>query len=79
MKRAQIYLNDDQYEALRTKAFQQRTSMSALVGELVRVHIIGRPKPVRPGRGLDAIIGMVRDSKRDVARRHDDYLWGEAS
>ena len=78
MKRAQIYLDDEKYEALRTKAFQQRTSISALLGELVQVYIIGRPK-ARPGKGLDAIIGMVHDPKRDVARRHDDYLWGEAT
>ncbi len=79
MKRAQIYLDDDKYEALRTKAFQQRTSISSLLGELVQIHIVGRPKSVRPKGGLDAIIGMVRDPKRDVARHHDEYLWGEKS
>ena len=79
MKRAQIYLDDDRYEALRAKAFQQHTSISALMGELVQVYVIGKPKPVRSKGGLDAIVGMVHDSKRDVARRHDDYLWGDAS
>jgi hypothetical protein len=79
MKRAQIYLDDDKYEALRAKAFQQRTSISSILRDLVLVHVIGKPKPVRSKGGLDAIIGMVHDSKRDVARRHDDYLWGDAS
>lgn len=78
MKRAQIYLDDMEYEALRTRAFQQRTSISSLIRGLVRVQIIGKP-PSKRSRGLDAIIGMVHDSKPDVARRHDKYLWGEAS
>lgn len=78
MKRAQIYLDDDKYEALRAQAFQRRTSISSILRDLVLVHVIGKPKPARPKGGLDAIIGMVRDPKRDVARRHDDYLWGDA-
>ncbi len=79
MKRAQVYLDDDNHEALRAKAFQQRTSTSSILRNLVLVHVIGQPKPVRPQGGLEAIIGMVRGPKRDVARRHDDYLWGDAS
>lgn len=78
MKRAQIYLEDGEYEVLRAKAFQQRTSLSRVVRSLVQVHLIGKPKKSRSKGGLDAIIGMVRDPKPDVARRHDDYLWGDA-
>ena len=76
MKRAQIYLEDDKYEALRAEAFKRRTSISAVLRHLIQVSIIGKPKK-RYAAGLDAIIGMVRD-KPDVARRHDDYLWGDA-
>lgn len=79
MKRLQVYLDDEKYEAVRAKAFQEHTSISSLMGGLVEVHIIGAPKPVRSKGGLDAIIGIVRDPKSDVARRHDDYLWGEAT
>ncbi len=79
MKRAQVYFDDDKYEALRAKAFQQHSSISSILRDLVQVYIIGKPKRARSKGGLDAIIGMVRDPKRDVARRHDDYLWGDAS
>ena len=79
MKRAQIYLDDEVYEAVRTAAFHQRTSISSLMQQWAREKTFGAPKPVRFKGGLDAIIGMVHDSKRDVARRHDDYLWGDAS
>ena len=44
-----------------------------------QIYVIGKPKRTRSKGGLDAIIGMVHDPKRDVARRHDDYLWGDAS
>ena len=79
MKRAQIYLDDEKYEALRVKAFQQHTSISSILRDLVQIYVIGKPKRARSKGGLDAIVGMVHDSKRDVARRHDDYLWGDAS
>ena len=79
MKRAQVYFDDDKYEVLRAKAFQQHSSISSILRDLAQIHVIGKPKRARSKGGLDAIIGMVHDTKRDVARRHDDYLWGDAS
>ena len=80
MKRAQIYVEDDEYEALRAKAFQEHTSISKIVRGLVRVSIIGRPEKKRhKAQLLDGIIGIVHDTKTDVAERHDEYLWGEAT
>ena len=78
MKRAQIYLDDEEYEAVRGEAFKRRSSISSVLRELIQVSIVGRPKKKRSAPGLDAIIGMVRDPKSDVAQRHDDYLWGSA-
>ena len=77
MKRAQIYLGDDEYEALRAEAFKRRASISAVLRALVASEVMGRRKKRRAG--LDAIVGMVRDTKTDVSERHDDYLWGDAS
>ena len=76
MKRAQIYLQDDEYEAVRAEAFKRRASISAVLRHLIDVSIIGRRKK-HYAAGLDAIIGMVHDTKTDVAERHDDYLWGD--
>ena len=33
-------------------------------------------KPVRKSAGLNSIVGMFKDKKSDVARRHNDYLAG---
>ena len=80
MKRAQVYMDDDEFEAVRVEAFKRHTSLSSVFRHLVRVNIMREPKQVkdRYAANLDAIIGMVHDPKPDVAERHDDYLWGEA-
>lgn len=78
MKRAQIYLEDGEYEVVRQEAFQHHTSISAVLRELIQMELLGKPKK-SSAKGLDGIIGMVRDSKTDVAVRHDDYLWGDAA
>ena len=75
MKRAQMYLDDEEYEALRAEAFKRRASISSVMRQLIQVAIVGKQKK-RSVVGLDAIIGMVRDTKTDVAQRHDEYLWG---
>ncbi len=77
MKRAQIYLDEQEYEAVRVEAFKRRTSMSAIFRHLVQVNMVGSPQQKRDAGGLDPIIGMVRDPRPDVAEHHDDYLWGQ--
>lgn len=76
MKRAQIYLEDREYEAVREAAFKQHTSISSVLRELIQANVMSKKKS-RTGIGLDAIIGIVHETKSDVAERHDDYLWGE--
>ena len=80
MKRAQIYLGDEEYEALREAAFKRRASISSVLRELIQVTIIGKPrKPKkRYAAGLLELAGIAHETKSDVSERHDDYLWGEA-
>ena len=78
MKRAQIYLEDEEYEALRSAAFKQRASISSVLRHLVQINIIGKPRKKRYAAGLLELVGLVHETKRDVSVRHDDYLWGEA-
>ena len=80
MRRAQVYFKDeDVYEAVRTKAFKQHTSISSLLEQWAREKTLGTPKKKRYAAGLlDELVGIVHDSKTDVAERHDDYLWGDA-
>jgi len=80
MRRAQIYLDEAEYEALRATAFKQRQSISAVLRHLIQVSIIGKPaKPKkRYAAGLLELSGLIHETRSDVAERHDDYLWGEA-
>ena len=77
MKRAQIYLEDHEHEALRAEAFRRHSSISSVLRQLIQISVIGKRKK-RSAVGLDAILGAVHDTKADVAERHDDYLWGDA-
>ena len=77
MRRAQIYLEDAEYEALRIAAFKRHESISAILRQFVQEKLLHKSKK-RYAAGLRPLIGMVRDTKTDVARRHDDYLWSEA-
>ncbi len=77
MKRAQIYLQESEYEDLRAEAFRRRASISAIIRRaLTQTHILKEPRK-RSWEGLDALVGMIHD-KPDVSVRHDDYLWGDA-
>ncbi len=77
MKRAQVYLDDEVYEAVRTAAFHQRTSISSLMQQWAREKTLGAPQKKRYAAGLLELSGMFHDSKRDISERHDDYAWGE--
>ena len=76
MKRAQIYLEDGEYEVVREAAFKRHLSVSSILRQLIQENL-GKPSAKRRPAGLDAIIGIVHETKTDVAERHDDYLWGE--
>lgn len=81
MKRAQIYLDDEVYEAVRTVAFKQRTSFSSLMQQWAREKTLGLPKKKRYAAGLLELAKQLNlhESARDVSERHDDYLWGESA
>lgn len=81
MKRTQIYLADDEYEALRKHASKQRMSISSVLRTLIKASVLRKP-PVKSKKryaaGLLELAGLIHETKSDVAERHDEYLWGEA-
>jgi len=78
MKRTQVYLDEREYEVLREASFKARVSISALIRRLVDQHLLGHRPKRGMARGLLALSGLVHETKPDVAKRHDDYLWGDA-
>lgn len=78
MVRAQVYFDEQEYEAVRQVAFKERKSISALIRKLVDEQLLNRTAKKKKGaEGLLSLIGMFRETRSDVAERHDDYLWGE--
>jgi plasmid stability protein len=71
MHRTQLILDDWQHEALRVRAEREGKSISALVREILGLHLQPRTK-----RGLKRIEG-VAEGPPDLARDHDRYLSGD--
>lgn len=78
MRRAQVYFDDELYEAVRVAAFKQHTSLSSLLQQWAREKTVGVPKQKRYAAGLLELAGIFHDRKRDISERHDDYIWGDA-
>jgi hypothetical protein len=75
--RTQIQLERRQYERLKRLAYEQGKSLSAVVRDLL-------DRTLAPDTRADAVrearlgfVGAGRDTKHDVARNHDAYLFGE--
>jgi Ribbon-helix-helix protein, copG family len=64
MHRTQLYLDDDLWNALRTQARKQGTSISELVREAARARYLGRLTKRR--EAMQAIIGMRKDVSESV-------------
>ena len=81
MKRAQVYFDDEVYEAVRGAAFKQRTSISSLLQQWAREKTLGAPKKKRYAAGLLELAKQLKlhDTAHDVSERHDDYAWGEGT
>ena len=76
MVRAQVYFDEQEYEAVRQEAFKKRLSISAIIRRLVDDQILGRKtERKKKATGLLSLVGMFRETKPDVSERHDDYLW----
>ena len=70
-KPLQIYLRQDQLEALRTVAERRGESIAALVREGVDLLVEGLPPEEDP---LLDLVGLFDSGAGDLAERHDQYL-----
>lgn len=74
MTRTQLQLDDDTYEALRRRAYQERKSLSAVARELLREGL-GFSKPTE-SQGLEefTFIGAGNSGRSDISVNHDEAL-----
>ncbi len=84
--RAQVYLEERQYEQLREEAFKRRISLSELLRRLIEQAFFGKEKegagplererPSSTKEKAQGFVGKGHDPRGDVARNHDHYLAG---
>ncbi len=72
MHRAQINLEDWQYQKLRSLARHLRRSISAVVREIVAGHFDSDRKRTRFERGLGEIAGIGHSGLRSAGEDYDD-------
>ena len=78
MHRTQVYLDEAQYQMLKTRARREGRTLAAVIREILDAHV------QRGGRGaasdpFDAVIGLAKGDGSAVAEHHADYLYGKRS
>lgn len=67
----QVYLNQDQLQALKDVAQREGVPMASIVRESIARYLAGVPLSEDPALG---IIALGSSERRDLARNHDRYL-----
>jgi hypothetical protein len=75
IKRTQVYLYEEEYEALRQEAYKNHTSISSVLRGIVREHLLKKVKD-KSVRNMTKIIALGSCGAKDVSIRHDEYLYG---
>ncbi len=73
MTRTQIQLTEDQYDALKRRARQERLSLSAAIRDAVDLWLRSRDRAGAVERSL-AGIGRFRSGRKHISRHHDEEL-----
>jgi len=71
MRRTQLYLDDDLWNALHARARSQRTTISALVREATRERYLGNLEERR--KAMEGIVGMWKD-RTDLPDSTEEYV-----
>jgi hypothetical protein len=76
MVRTQIQLTEEQAEALKSLAAEQRVSVAELIRQSVDQLIQSTENLSRTERRKRAmsVVGMFHSGQHDISSRHDDYL-----
>ena len=73
MHKTHVFLEDWQYEALRTQAAREQRTISALIRELLTWHLSENQETAR--QRLAVIEGIGMDAHA-TGREHDAFLYG---
>lgn len=71
MRRTQLYLDDDLWDALHARARSQRTTISHLVREAVRARYLGNLEERR--KAMEGLVGIWKD-RTDLPNSTEEYV-----
>jgi hypothetical protein len=76
MKRTQVQFDEEVYEALRRRAFERGISMSALLRQVLREHLVPQSGPFRVEdfRFIGSGRGGVRRKGKAISELHDQEI-----
>lgn len=74
MHRTQVYLGEDQYEMLKTRARREGKTLASVIREILDAHLKGAKPAEDP---FDAVIGLAKGDGSAVAENHAEYLYGK--
>ncbi|MPY87727.1 MAG: hypothetical protein GEU99_07385 [Luteitalea sp.] len=72
MRRTTIFLDPDTERDLQALARRDRRPVASLVREALAVYVVERKQQ---GLGLPAFTAIGASGQRDVAERHEEWLW----
>ena len=78
MHRTQIYLEDSQYQLLRSRARREGKSLAAVIREILGKHLAGRADDRNRDEFAD-VVGIGEGDGARVAENYEDYLYGTDS
>lgn len=73
--RTQVYLDDGQYQALRSRAQREKKTLAAVLREILDQHL-GGARRSRKADALDRVIGIGEGDGQAVAEHYQDHLYG---
>ncbi len=76
MRRTQIGLNEREYDFVRHEARRRRTTVAAVIRELIHDRM-AKKRRVAPDHPLRDIIGLGRGDGSPVSEKHDQYIYGQ--
>ena len=75
MVRTQVYLSEQQHQALRRAAAREGVSMTALLRRIVERELVSEAAGPRPRKdAMMAFVGLGSVGPDDTSERHDDAL-----
>jgi predicted DNA-binding protein len=78
LHRTQVYLEQTQYELLKSRARREGKTLAAVIREVLDAYLAG-PNPIAAQDPLRRVIGIGKGDGSAVAENYEDFLYGEKS